>query len=48
MFRFEDEVLKWYEGIFPHINKKEAMISYDGSEEEYSFKEDFFSDLVIL
>ena len=50
----EDEVLKWYEGIFKRINKKEAMISYDGSEEEYNFsleeiKEDFFSgDLVIL
>ena len=50
----EDEELKWYEGIFTHINKKEAMISYEGSKEEYHFsleeiKEDFFAgDLFIL
>ena len=50
----EDGELKWYEGIFTRINKKEAMISYGGSKEEYHFlleeiKEDFFSgDFVIL
>ena len=50
----EDGELKWYDGIFTRINKKEAMVSYDGSKEEYHFsleeiKEDFFSgDLVIL
>ena len=50
----EDGNLKWYEGMFTRINKKEAMISYVGSEEEYNFSlkkvmEDFYSgDLVIL
>ena len=50
----EDGELKWYEGTFTRINKKEALISYDGSKEEYHFsfeeiKEDFsLGDLVIL
>ena len=50
----EDGELKWYKGIFTRINKKEAMISYDESEDEYHFsleeiKGDFFSgDLIIM
>ena len=50
----EDGELKWYEGIFTRINKKAAMITYDGDKEEYHFsleeiKEDFFSgDLFVL
>ena len=50
----EDGKLKWYEGMFTCINKKEAIISYVGSKEEYNFSlkevmEDFYSgDLVIL
>ena len=46
----EDEQLKWYEGIFTHINKKAAMITYDEDTEELEeIKEDFFNgDLFIM
>ena len=33
----EDGEIKWYEGIFTRINKKAAIISYDGDKEEYHF-----------
>ena len=50
----EDGELKWYEGTITRINKKEAMICYNGNNDEYHFllheiKEDFFlGDLFIL
>lgn len=53
--RFEEnEDLKWYEAVFVHINKDEAIIHYNECDEDYQFsleeiKEDFYSgDLVVL